>query len=204
MYFLYCAPWRELTNHTWNPPKNRKENVDEEVGTTTSLEENGKRWNEDRKEVEADVGLVLQRNQRKVERKGEKSWGCLLTVEEACPCAILYARIVSFLLVDCLLEEGWVNIGTTLDNAPTLFEGWNVLKVKICSWAQPTRRKQYDVGADALKPWFLGDLSYLIRGSFPTNSPIRNREKQKQYLIKTKWTTYSSGPLALRVPMSLK
>jgi len=42
---------------TRQPAENRKTDVDEEVCSAASLQEDGKRWEEDGKEVEADIGL---------------------------------------------------------------------------------------------------------------------------------------------------
>jgi hypothetical protein len=44
-------------NDPRNPSQDAKQDIDQEVGVAASLEEDGKRRQEDRKEVEADITL---------------------------------------------------------------------------------------------------------------------------------------------------
>lgn len=48
-----------LTNHTRNPSQNAQTDVDQEIGATAALDEDGDRRHEKREEVEEDVGLQV-------------------------------------------------------------------------------------------------------------------------------------------------
>jgi hypothetical protein len=45
------------TDHTWNPTQNGKKDVNQEISTASSLEEDRKGWKEDGEEIEANIGL---------------------------------------------------------------------------------------------------------------------------------------------------